>query len=984
MENTLNTQTKNKKHLPSRLVTVEDHDQNPPEKIKIDCTKNSHQNTLYITTYNVKTLSTYSRLLELTECLKNINFDIIGLSEIRKLGNTIEEHDEFIFYYIGETPGLYGVGFIVKKYLKKHITGFTGLSERVALLRMNVNSLDLSIIQVYAPTEAASDEELEFFYSTVDKAIQLSDNNIIVMGDFNAKIGQTKPNEAATGNHGYGDRNCRGKRLIDFAHENNFAIMNTFFKKNIKQRWTWRSPNGKIKNEIDYILTNLHRNIYNIQVLNVTYPSDHRPVRAALNILPKTKSRCKFGQCPRSQLKNEEEMQTYKQMLNTCLTNLLENWRVVDTVQYHYDDITNAIDSSLKKAYEVSYSTNPGENQVLSTRTKALIYRRQELQRTKPKSRAMKNELKALYKLISKLINLDYKAHRTRIIEKHLNTTNSVKKAYKELKTHKLWIEELKDKAKSTQNRTEIQKIATKFYKKLYSAPNQNAYVLPDTNRVEARAIIDESEVIKGIKSLKSEKSPGPDGISNEVIKTGCEYLAKPLTLLFNQILNSSYTPRQWSESDIILLYKKGDPNNISNYRPISLLPSIYKLFSSIIEKKIKESTEKYQPIEQAGFRRGFSTVDHIHSLEMLIEKYQEFKRPLYIVFIDYQKAFDSLFHSSIWETLLSQEVPLDYIKVLKNIYDNSTSRVKLETTGPPIQISKGVRQGDPLSPTIFIAVLETIIGKLKWEKVGININGRYLSHLRFADDIVLLSESTNQLQAMINTLHEESRKVGLEINLTKTNIMTNHTERPIYLENSPLTYVNAYIYLGKQVSFNLQNNELEVERRVNIAWKKFWSLKEILKSDMTIRLKTKVMNTCLLPSLTYACQTWKFTRKVKNKITSCQRSMERSILKIKKIQKIRHTDIRQKTKAIDALSHSQKLKWRWAGHVARLSDNRWTRKTTQWTGPLGQRRRGRPNARWADDIIKVAGTQWSRVAENREHWSSLEEAFTFQGEGSC
>ncbi|GBP81973.1 Craniofacial development protein 2 [Eumeta japonica] len=181
-----------------------------------------------------------------SECLKNINFDVIGLVEIRKLGNTIEEHDEFIFYYIEETPGLYGVGFIVKKYLKRYITSFTGLSERVALLRINVNSLELIIIQVYAPTEASSDEELEFFYSTVDKAIQLSDNIIIVMGDFNAKIGQTNPNEPATGRHGYGDRNCRGKRLIDFAHENNFVIMNTFFKKNNKQRWTWRSPNDVI------------------------------------------------------------------------------------------------------------------------------------------------------------------------------------------------------------------------------------------------------------------------------------------------------------------------------------------------------------------------------------------------------------------------------------------------------------------------------------------------------------------------------------------------------------------------------------------------------------------------------------------------------------------------------------------------------------------------------------------------------------------
>ncbi|GBP44547.1 hypothetical protein EVAR_86771_1 [Eumeta japonica] len=114
----------------------------------------------------------------------------------------------------------------------------------------------------------------------------------------------------------------------------------------------------------------------------------------------------------------------------------------------------------------------------------------------------------------------------------------------------------------------------------------------------------------------------------------------------------------------------------------------------------------------------------------------------------------------------------LDYIKAIK-IYDNSISRVKLETTGPPIQIRKG----------------------------------------------------------------KESRKVGLEINLNKA-------YQPSF-ENTSSTYVDAYIYLGKQVLFNQQNNELKIERRVNITWKKFWNLKEILKSDMTIGMKTRVMNAC-------------------------------------------------------------------------------------------------------------------------------------------
>ena len=211
---------------------------------------------------------------------------------------------------------------------------------------------------------------------------------------------------------------------------------------------------------------------------------------------------------------------------------------------------------------------------------------------------------------------------------------------------------------------------------------------------------------------------------------------------------------------------------------------------------------------------------------------------------------------------------------------------------------------------------------------------------------------------------------------------MTNDKQSVITLNNLPLEYVDNYIYLGKQISFYKQNNDLEVDRRIKNTWKRFWSLKEIFKGQMPLKIKKKVMDTCLIPSLTYACQTWKFTRRVKDKIMTCQRSMERSFMKIRKIHKIRHTTIRQKTKVIDALSYSQKLKWRWAGHVARMTDGRWTRQLTSWPGPRGFRKRGRPIARWADDVTKIAGKGWMKDAEDREYWSSLEEAFTFTTEG--
>ena len=156
--------------------------------------------------------------------------------------------------------------------------------------------------------------------------------------------------------------------------------------------------------------------------------------------------------------------------------------------------------------------------------------------------------------------------------------------------------------------------------------------------------------------------------------------------------------------------------------------------------------------------------------------------------------------------------------------------------------------------------------------------------------------------------------------------------------------------------------------------------MKEILKSNLPVKIKTKVLSSSLLPCLTYACQTWKYTNKIKNKIVTCQRGLERSMLNIRRRQKVRHTKIKNILKSTDALIHARTLKWRWAGHVARIQDDRWTKRITTWKGPRGKRRIGRPHAKWQDDIIKVAGSNWIQVAQDRQSWSLLEEAFTRRG----
>ena len=135
-------------------------------------------------------------------------------------------------------------------------------------------------------------------------------------------------------------------------------------------------------------------------------------------------------------------------------------------------------------------------------------------------------------------------------------------------------------------------------------------------------------------------------------------------------------------------------------------------------------------------------------------------------------------------------------------------------------------------------------------------------------------------------------------------------------------------------------------------------------------------INLNLLPPSLGPCQAWKIPLRVNNKIRTYQRSMERGITNVEKIQKMSREKIRKKTK--DKKKFSQKLKWRWAGHVARLNDDRWTSTLTLWRGPAGLRKKGRPITRWKDDIVKEAGKKWITTAKNREKWQSLEEAFNF------
>ena len=234
-------------------------------------------------------------------------------------------------------------------------------------------------------------------------------------------------------------------------------------------------------------------------------------------------------------------------------------------------------------------------------------------------------------------------------------------------------------------------------------------------------------------------------GNTSDIIKLGVQIVLTYLTSIFNNIFDIKQIPDCWHEAKIVNLFKKGDPKDIKNYRPISLPSHSYKIFTRLLQTRIERTLYENQARKQWGFQKGYSTTDHLQALKQTIEKSNEYNLPLLIGFIDFEKAFDTIESVAIFETLRKTKINETCINILQNIYSQATARIHLDKiVSDELPINRGVRQGDPLSSKLFIAVMEKVFKKTDISE-GINVEGENLTNLRSADDAALLKEKNKQ-----------------------------------------------------------------------------------------------------------------------------------------------------------------------------------------------------------------------------------------------
>ncbi|MEE9190592.1 MAG: reverse transcriptase family protein [Candidatus Neomarinimicrobiota bacterium] len=312
---------------------------------------------------------------------------------------------------------------------------------------------------------------------------------------------------------------------------------------------------------------------------------------------------------------------------------------------------------------------------------------------------------------------------------------------------------------------------------------------------------------------------------------------------------------------------------NPSNYRGITLLSCLGKLFTSLLNDRLNEYLDVFGILSfnQAAFRKNHSITDHIFTMKCLIDQFFNHRKKLYCVFIDFEKAFDTIWRKALWHKLIQQGVSGKILQVIHNIYQNAKSTIELNGENSDyFQSFQGIRQGENLSPilfSMFVNDLEQYLEENQCDSLKFcrndNTHWFKLFLLLYADDTVLLAETPEALQLMLNNVNEYCKRWKLKINVEKTKAIIFQKRKNLhppkfYLDGGEIELVDSFRYLGVILNYNGSFSLCRKTLVSHASKAMFFVLKKVRQYSMDVDLAIQLFDSMVTPILTtFNCEVW-------------------------------------------------------------------------------------------------------------------------------
>ena len=485
---------------------------------------------------------------------------------------------------------------------------------------------------------------------------------------------------------------------------------------------------------------------------------------------------------------------------------------------------------------------------------------------------------------------------------------------------------------------------------------------------------------------------------------------------MFDKVWSDEKLPADWVKGIIVPFPKKGDKTHCSNYRGITLRSTTSKLFQIIILQRLSQGLETLYRDNQCGFRKNRSCVDQLYALRTIIHNCVEYNLPLFINFIDFKAAFDSIDRDFIWKAFAHYGLPKKYINIISTFFENTLSAVRVDgDISDWFPVKSGTGQGDIHGPPVFNVVINWIMElaiAAKSVSNGLTLQKRLSSRfpevavtdVDYADDLAVLDGTKEGLQESTDLIAKYSAYGGLKINVKKTNTMTvsvSSTQRPFNRQdvldttvyNEPIEQVAEFTYLGGTIRGD-GDLDRELSIRIGKASGAFNSLNNIWKNrGISLHCKVRIYRAAVITILTYGCEVWSATDRQTRRLETFHQSCLRRLLKIRFFHHVTNAEVLRRAGTTPVNSVIAAARIRWYGHVARMPQDRLPNYLLNWKPRHGKRGRGIPRRSWVQTVENdleqytrydnIKHEQAQVLAKDRRLWRGLTTGHEFGSGGS-